>query len=537
MKHLAVISGLVLTIGVPGMADDPTSVGLENMASQLRGDVRVITMGDSYSVPIWGRVPTASLRVWPIPTITAVQGGATQSAAIIRCTASCSPVAEVLASDPQGYQVERDNADDAFFTLPVRGLREIYGGSSFQSGKNGTLFRFQLDDGPMDTGVHGPFSLLGDDLRFRLLFHVASDLAQQVPGLLLDDRDKGSRFVDLIDGVRPRWHLGEFPDDSVSPAIPAQINAAAIDVPLDADDLHRITVSESTPIANSGQYFQAAGGIYYHTDGKGNRASGMYYSGLADDSWSYDGFGCDTAGSDTNDKRFSLAQFTHWLDVTTLDREQPVIFLWYLAPEKINNEQAFDVMTAMIDQASAGAGAVGLTEVHHMLVISHLHSGTTSSSVQQQQDAAFAIAAERTDVAAASIFAATDGVLFNGSNEGNSWLLERGFDAFHFGTNEVDLVAELGGDLLDGGDIHPRNPDAAAFFAAILGDIIRDAGCPADLVVDGVVGVDDLLAIVAGWGSSGGDITGDGLTNVNDILVAFASWGPCWPVQPPFLAP
>ena len=55
----------------------------------------------------------------------------------------------------------------------------------------------------------------------------------------------------------------------------------------------------------------------------------------------------------------------------------------------------------------------------------------------------------------------------------------------------------------------------------------RVGTCPADLTGDGTVGVADLLALFAAWGTPDGDITGDGTTDVADLLALFASWGPC----------
>jgi hypothetical protein len=54
------------------------------------------------------------------------------------------------------------------------------------------------------------------------------------------------------------------------------------------------------------------------------------------------------------------------------------------------------------------------------------------------------------------------------------------------------------------------------------------ATCPADLDGDGVVGVQDFLALLANWGGSGeGDIDGNGTVGVQDFLLLLAAWGPC----------
>ena len=96
-------------------------------------------------------------------------------------------------------------------------------------------------------------------------------------------------------------------------------------------------------------------------------------------------------------------------------------------------------------------------------------------------------------------------------------------------------MAHSGGDLLDLGEVHPDDEHAAAFLATLLGDLIRDAGCPADVHVDGAITVEDLLLVLAGWNQPGaGDIDGNGLTDVLDLLLIIEAWGDCWPVQAPF---
>ena len=64
-------------------------------------------------------------------------------------------------------------------------------------------------------------------------------------------------------------------------------------------------------------------------------------------------------------------------------------------------------------------------------------------------------------------------------------------------------------------------------------DCPQGVTCPADITGNGVVDVDDLLAVITGWGMSGGpaDIAptpfGDGVVDVDDLLLVINSWGPC----------
>ncbi|MCH7720507.1 MAG: hypothetical protein IH988_05885 [Planctomycetes bacterium] len=61
--------------------------------------------------------------------------------------------------------------------------------------------------------------------------------------------------------------------------------------------------------------------------------------------------------------------------------------------------------------------------------------------------------------------------------------------------------------------------------------IVRgEVPCPGDLDADGSVGILDLLALLAAWGTDPGgppDFDGDGNVGILDLLTLFAAWGPC----------
>ena len=55
-----------------------------------------------------------------------------------------------------------------------------------------------------------------------------------------------------------------------------------------------------------------------------------------------------------------------------------------------------------------------------------------------------------------------------------------------------------------------------------------DEPCLADCDNDGVVGVNDLLAIIDAWGTNAGcDVNGDGIIDVVDLLEVVGNWGEC----------
>jgi hypothetical protein len=51
--------------------------------------------------------------------------------------------------------------------------------------------------------------------------------------------------------------------------------------------------------------------------------------------------------------------------------------------------------------------------------------------------------------------------------------------------------------------------------------------CPADVTGNGMVDIDDLLAVINGWGGGAGpaDVTGNGIVDIDDLLAVINSWG------------
>ena len=71
-----------------------------------------------------------------------------------------------------------------------------------------------------------------------------------------------------------------------------------------------------------------------------------------------------------------------------------------------------------------------------------------------------------------------------------------------------------------------NSPAIAIYFNTT--EVVVD--CPADIDGDGSVAVNDLLAIIAEWGSSTEptlDLDGSGIVDVGDLLVIIGAWGPC----------
>lgn len=70
-----------------------------------------------------------------------------------------------------------------------------------------------------------------------------------------------------------------------------------------------------------------------------------------------------------------------------------------------------------------------------------------------------------------------------------------------------------------------NSPAVAIYFNTT--EVVVD--CPADIDGDGSVAVNDLLALIAAWGSADPDLDldGSGIVDVGDLLVVIAAWGAC----------
>ena len=65
--------------------------------------------------------------------------------------------------------------------------------------------------------------------------------------------------------------------------------------------------------------------------------------------------------------------------------------------------------------------------------------------------------------------------------------------------------------------------------SVVLSDFLPTTTCPGDIVVDGVVDVEDLLALINLWGSSdpAADLDGSGVVDTDDLLALINAWGMC----------
>jgi hypothetical protein len=94
------------------------------------------------------------------------------------------------------------------------------------------------------------------------------------------------------------------------------------------------------------------------------------------------------------------------------------------------------------------------------------------------------------------------------------------------------------GDFVEAGaTTHVRfvvaDADPASIVEAAVDDVrvarYTCGACPGDANGDGVVGVQDLIAVIVAWGTSDpdADVDGSGVVDVQDIVQVVVAWGPC----------
>ena len=502
----------------------------EQLNGIFSGDRRHIIVGDSFVVPDgWGRVFPAILKVHPVEDWTALSCGVRDGSAFVRTTTLVDPLNDnnprrITATDGYGVEFTGGLTATDYFGFPTHSVEELRAHPGLPIPGDGVLWDMSVRNGGMDDGATGRFTFGGDRLNARVLHRRTSTDARQFPRLTIST-PTGATEMDLLIGQNRQ----------VASAVPTH----TWDDAMNENPAFSLVESVAGDLAGAERFVDLAGFVLTKVDAAGDRIPGQYYATLCDRSWKTSGWGQDMESSPSSPKRVSRLQFRSWLEATTIDPAQPITMWWYFDAEPGTVDAAEARVQAMLDQANTACVELALPAPNHVLVVPHAHLESSIASRagvrvlhQRYRDGFVAVADDPAypNVAVVSIYDATDGVLFDGSVIAESWLAERGYDAFSYGDNTVDLVSSS--DLLDNFGSHPEGQDAAAFFASFISAAIIDATCPADLDQGGDVGFSDLVSWLAIYDPScqrscGGDLNGDGAESFADLVFLLGQWGPC----------
>jgi|GEM_PF-2613181 len=523
---------LGLTAGIASAQTTPVSYDTMDVARLLRHDARMVVLGDSFASPTWSAVFPAFLMTYDKGPVTAIQTGTGPDNKIASMESTATSYLEINASTPSGYQVFTKEPVIKFFGLPLRGILQYHNSGQFEIGPQGGILKAGIDYDRLSRIPSGAPWSVGDDVAYRSLYlaprlygRLHQSLGLRAPGAL-----SPLEFNPYTD-ARALLSLGAQPWLETPTIVHAgQINAVYKDLVMTVgpDNLDAsVELYSTTQDLDPNTYAMPAGGVHYRINpATGERAKGLYYSYLADNSWSYVGFGSDRESFGTLDKTFSRAQMRHWLDVTTLDQNQPVVFVYYLATEvsagKPTTKQRVLDMTL---QAESVAYEIGLPIVEHLLVVPHAHNvvGIDQELLDQRfnelNDSMFELAEEVENIAVVSLYEATDRVLLNGSNAAIEWVSANIPIPYTYSDRAVDFLSpQNNADLLDLYQVHPANEDAAAYFGELLTDILFRAN-ELDFNSDFVLDTADITAFVQLFiaGDPSVDMNGDGVIDGSDI--------------------
>lgn len=526
---------------------------LHRVGLLLDGDSRGVWIGDSWCrLNFPDHLPFGAIATWPGLDVTAVSAGfesGNRFSQTMNYTSGDGSLDDINANN--AWRVETNNGTQAYFGLPINDLTALRGEPGLVIPQNGAnahkICWLRLSHAGWVLTDNGPFSEIDDTIMARAWYYAPLDAGDMIESVALRDT-AGTPLLSFSPATEARamWSNGGDPGLGLPvAAVPSQMNAAYLDVPVapvpNPGPGLLVLEDPAWPIAGSEKYWFFGGMTLYKTDGSGNRLPGYYHSGLAQDSWSVSGFADDIPSS--GGKNFSDEQLTHWLDVTTIDRQQTPVVIVHIATESQSFEQFHLQMESVLDRFRAAFAAIGTPSPRFLLVGSYMHKipGRTlaeSRTAIENFDAVYAsLAASEPDCAFYSLYNATDGVFFTSDTWGGpgaqqtarDWLDANGWPTISYGGITYNLsTADDGG--VDGNfvedGLHLKNMPGAAFYAKLLGDAIAAARCPGDFNDDGSADTRDVLDFLNAWAANdpAADFNSDGTVDTLDLLAFLNAW-------------
>ena len=509
-RHIGLVAVLATTCSAAGAH----AVGLAGIPDLREDDLRVVVMGDSFSVSSWNRTFPLVLQRLPEGQVSAVQsqpgGWRFPTDGIVM-----GDPEHIRAEDSAGYWIERDVSPQRFFTLPVGEIVENILPASEPDSYCGRvrLRRQWLSAG--EQYIPGD----GHHLGVRLITREPSSDATHAADIALGGTDSMSSLLDLF----------QLPAPPGPGRIQALTQGVVTDVIPGNGDVDSILRNASGEIGR----LQLAGSCWWSIDQDGIRRPGLYYSCLADSSWQYAGFCANQPGGSAFHKVFARSDLVDWLQATTIDANQDVVFVIHFATETGGVSELATVFEQIVDQCELAATESGITGTISCLFVLPTRNSIYGQPVdlepvyfEQHWEAMVMTATNCNNVAAVSLYHLTDGMRFDGNDDAREWLRNNNYTAFNHAGSTYDLAdGPLAGDLLDGSNLHPVDDVSAGFFASIFLDTLEGGACPEDIDGNGMIGINDILIALGNFNGTGqGDVDGNGVVDINDILLIVGAW-------------
>ena len=528
------------------------SANLHRVKELFTGDVRVIWIGDSWSLmDNTARLPYGSVLVWPIEQFRAIGSGFQAWGPTPSADYTFGPGRLELVDSSHGWVAETNDGVPARIALPVNSISRVIGDPNLLLDADWLgpprIQSHTVRNGLIALGDLPLFSGPDDFVRVRPLFYcplVPNELASSISLHNQDATPLG--IVHPRVDARPFWHLGQNPDtDPAAAPVASQINAVHADysvAPAQGDGPTLVVCEDpGDPFVGSGDYWFSAGSVFYRADSLGNRLPGYYHGGLSTTSWQFSDFA--TNAQSNGNKRFTDEQLLHWLDVTTLDRAQQPIVILHIATEDLSEISVRGRVLEIMGRFRTAFGQIGALPPKFLLIgsfmhrIGLVHPPTDAGYSEALNRAMLGLAQDDQDCAFVSLYAMTDGTYFTSDSRGGAgtqqaardWLDNNGWSTITYGGASHNLSSSQNGGLdgvLSSDGLHIDATPAAAFFAKLIAEEILASECVADANADGVVDTRDFIAFLQIWSEDdpAADIDGNGVVDTRDFVAFLAAW-------------
>jgi len=485
--------------------DFPVAFRASAARNILAGDCRGIWVGDSYSSGwLASRLPHGWL-------VNGLMMGNRPAAIYVACTPGNQSIAGftnhtggtgafTYTSTSNSWAIGNSHT----FGLPLGQVGTLFGGADFTLGDSlgggwGKAYDCWVDEVQLAAGNTGylitPSSSV-ESCYIRPLFY-PEPVGGDGPSRWGVHDDDTTNLADMNPRTQGRGYWGDgdpVPGDGTSVKA-AAINAYYADINLGKGESKAYFSLRETGFPNGADWLNPAGAVMWRGTGVSTRDPGYYHTVIGDASWSYGGHGADAA-STGSEKQYSRQQLQDFLDVTTLDRDQPVCVVLHIADEQVALATIKTRVEAIISVYSTAFDNIGISKYHFLLVGGYMHFDDTGESIETNREfiernnrALYEVATESGNVSFVSIYAATNGHCFMDDDDGGTpdvppgtnaaslaWLAANGYDSFTFGGSGVDLTdGDYDGNLTDdglhiGGSGSADNEVIAAFFAEVVKD-------------------------------------------------------------------
>lgn len=430
---------------------------MDRVAGCFKGNTRHVFVGDSLMTSGAGRIPWGMLMGNKWENLTTITHGMATGALVKVVHEDYGTAGPIEVDSLNSWEVE---GGAMHYGLPVANAHEVKGDPAALVPGDDMFFSIAIMNGHF-TGETERFTKAGDSLSVRPIYRDAGAMQWPDYQLVETGGDASAVFGDFIGGEEDHAWMGSA--DLI------------VDANMTANPGFKLgqQFADDVDTNHVGKYMTMLG----HTITRQGQV-GPHWSMLGFRSWTYAGHGNNTAS--TGNKRYTTQELRHWLEATTVDANARHIFWLHCDTEDATvatNETNIRNFAQKVETACTDAG---IDEWRVVVLVAYEHTrGVFSPDGQKKANQDLWVAAKNVsddngNVCVFSLHYAVDGIFMNGSPEAEAWLTEHGYTAFTYGSNTVDLVAQEGSDLLDFGEVHPKNENCAAFWASLVGKHLPD---------------------------------------------------------------